>query len=117
MRDNDDEVEEILDDIAKRRQETDGINNILDLVDENTSSKFSTLQTIISVLASIMMSVFVVSTNWVTMTNELSALQNNTSSIEENLKRMDHLVNGFKEEQTSKNSSFYAEFFNIENRS
>lgn len=110
MRDNDDEVEEILDDIAKRRQETDGINNILDLVDENTSSKFSTLQTIISVLASIMMSVFVVSTNWVTMTNELSALQNNTSSIEENLKRMDHLVNGFKEEQTSKNSSFYAEF-------
>lgn len=110
MRDNDDDVEGILDDIAKRRQETDGINNIFDLVDENNSSKISTLQTIISMLASIVISVFVVSTNWVTMTNELSGLQNDTKRIEANVKKMERLVNGFKEEQTNKNSTFYAEF-------
>lgn len=104
------EVEEILDDIAKRRQETDGINNIFDLVDENNSSKISTLQTIISMLASIVISVFVVSTNWVTMTNELSALQNDTRRIEENLKKMEHLVNRLKEDHSNKSSSFYAEF-------
>lgn len=106
--------EDLYNEISERR--LDDTTSVLDFVeDEKSGEKISTYQTIIGILASVVISVFVFGTNWTSMNNDLKSLQSDVVRLESSFKNLEQVLVTGRTERAANEIRAYNEFLIFKN--
>lgn len=107
--------EDLYNEISERRLDDD-TSSVLDFVeDEKSGEKISTYQTIIGILASVVISVFVFGTNWTSMNNDLKSLQGDVERLESSFKKLENVLVTGRTERSANEIRAYNEFLIFKN--